>query len=165
MLTSAVQFYDVVVFVHIMTVILAFGPTYAYPVFLTAAARRGGRAIPSVADGILMWDRIASTAGVVVILATGIYLAADRWEFSDFFISWGFLAIIVLAGLAHGYFIPRTRKMLETAERDIAAAPGDEAVEFSDDFRAMEAQMNKVGPAAGLLVLVTVYVMTAKPFL
>ena len=39
MITTAVQFYDVIVFAHILAVVLAFGPTYAYPVFLAVAEK------------------------------------------------------------------------------------------------------------------------------
>lgn len=164
MLIAEVSFFDVVLFVHITAVVLSFGPTFAYSVFLTAAMRRGGRAVPAVADGIRMWDRLSATLGVVLILASGVYLAADRFEFSDFFVSWGFLAVIVLAGLAHGFFMPRTRRILELAERDIAASPGDGPVKYSEEFEATVGQVDKVGPIAGLIVIVTIYIMTAKPF-
>lgn len=162
---SAVQFFDVIVFFHVMAVILTFGPTYAYAVFLIAAEKRGGRAIPAVGDGIAMWDRIGSTAGLLVILASGLYLTADRWDFADFFISWGFLAIIVIGGIVHGYLRPRTRQLVELAERDIAATPGEGPVKFSSEFQALNAQVGKVGTVVGVVVLLTVYVMTAKPFL
>jgi hypothetical protein len=165
MLSAAVQFYDVVLFVHITGVVLAFGPTFAYAVFLAAAERRGGRAIPAVGDGIGIWDKLASTVGILVILGTGLYLVADRWSFADFFVSWGFLAIIVLTGLAHGYFRPRTRRLVELAERDIEATPGIGPVEFSSEYRELSDQIGKVGGLAGLIVIVTLYIMTAQPFL
>lgn len=165
MASAAVQFYDVVLFVHVAAVVLAFGPTFAYPVFLAAAERRGGRALPAVGDGISAWDRIAGTVGILVILASGVYLVADRWDFADFFVSWGFLAIIVLGGLVHGYFGPRTRRLVELAERDIKATPGDGPVEFSAEYRRLSKQVGRVGGAAGLIVILTLYVMTAQPFL
>lgn len=165
MVSAAVQFYEVVVFFHITAVVLSFGPTFAYAVFINAAAKRGGRAIPAVGEAIHNWDRVASTAGVLVILASGVYLTADRWEFSEFFVSSGFLAIIVLAGLAHGFFIPRTKQLVEWADRDIKASPGEGPVSFSEDFQRLSEQMNKVGPIAGLVVILAIYIMTAKPFL
>ena len=42
--TATVQFYDVVVFFHILAVVIGFGPTFAYAAYLTIAAqRRAGR--------------------------------------------------------------------------------------------------------------------------
>ena len=161
MIATAVAFYDVVTWLHILAVVLAFGPTFAYGVFIAVAQREGGIAVPAVARGILTWDRIAGTIGMVVILLTGIYLASDRWEFSEFFVSWGFVAILVLFGLVHGYFLPKTRKAAEVAERDMS---GGER-KLSSEFEGISAGLSKVGGLAGLIVVVTIYVMTAKPFL
>jgi len=161
MITTAVTFYDVTVFLHILAVVLAFGPTFAYGLFIAIAQRDGGTAIPSVGRAILTWDRMAGTIGMVVILVSGLYLAGDRWDFSEFFVSWGFVAIIVLFGMAHGFFIPRTRRAVELAERDLTSPEG----KLSDEFEAVNQSLAKAGPIAGLIVVLTIYVMTAKPFL
>ena len=164
MITADVEFYNVVLFFHISSVVLAFGPTFAYGLFLAIAQREGGIAVPAIGRSIVTWDRIAGTLGMIVIVISGIYMAssdARGWEFSDFFISWGFVAILLLFGLVHGYFGPRTRKAVELAERDLGAADG----KLSTEFDALSAQIAKVGSAAGLLIILTIYVMTAKPFL
>lgn len=164
---TAVTFYDVVLFVHIFAVLLAFGPTYAYPVFLAVAERTDPRAVPAVGRGIATWDRFGVWM-LLVILAGGLYLVADSsaWGFGDFYVSFGFLAVIVLGGLAGAFFAPNTRRLVEIAERDIAAADqAGKEVELSAEFRALSGRIGRVGAFAGVLVLVTVYVMTAKPFL
>ena len=159
----AVEFYDVVTFFHILAVVLAFGPTFAYGLFLAIAQREGGIAVPAVGRAIMTWDRIAGTIGMTVILLSGLYLVssdARGWEFSNFFVSWGFIAIIVLFGVVHGYFAPKTRQAVQLAERDLQGGG-----ELSDEFNALSAQIARVGSAAGLLIVLTIYVMTAKPFL
>ena len=112
---------------------------------------------------MMTWDRIAGTLGMVVILLSGMYLVSDSpaWEASDFFVSWGFVAIIALFGLVHGYFAPKTRAGVKLAERDLGQGDG----KLSDEFNTLSAQVAKVGSAAGLLIVLTIYVMTAKPFL
>lgn len=160
---TAVQFYDVVVFLHILLVVLAFGPTFAYPVFLATAERTDPRSLPAVARGIMAWDRIAQFL-ILGILIAGIYLTVDRWEFSDFYVGWGILALIIVGGLSGAYFVPKTKQAIELAERDIAAA-GDGSVTLSSEFQAVNKQIGQVGMAAGLLIILTIYVMTAKPFL
>ncbi len=164
-MSTAVTFYDVVLFLHITAIIVGFGPTYAYGVFLATAQRTDPRALPTVARGILAWDRIAQVA-LLVILVAGVYLVSDRaaWEFSDFYIAWGFVAVIVAGGLAGGYFTPKTRSLIELAERDISAA-GTGEVKLSDEFEALSRQLAIVGTAFGVFLILTVYVMTAKPFL
>lgn len=165
MFATAVTFYDVVLWVHITAVVLAFGPTFAYPVFLAVAERTDPRALPAVGRGVLAWDAIGRII-LVVILAAGIYLIADSpaWELSDFYVSWGILAVIVIGGLSGGYFTPKTRQLVEIAERDIAASgPGE--VKLSAEFQALNGAIAKVGTATGILIVLTIYVMTAKPFL
>ena len=164
-MSLAVTFYSVVLFFHILAVVLSFGPTYAYPVFLAVAEKTDPRAIPAVGRGIAAWERIG-TPMLVVILAAGIYLVADSpaWSFSDFYVSWGFVAIVIIGGLSGAYFAPKTRDLIEIAERDIAAA-GDAEVKFSPEFQALNKQIGQVGMFAGILGILTIYVMTAKPFL
>ena len=166
---SAVQFYDVVLFFHILFVVLAFGPTFAYPVFLGVAERTDPRSLPAVARGVLAWDRIGRFL-LLGILIAGIYMVATNsglgaaWEFSDFFVGWGFLAVIVIGAASGGYFTPKTKEIVEIVERDIAAA-GDGPVTLSNEFQALNQQIGKVGMAVGIFTILTIYVMTAKPFL
>ena len=162
MVTATVTFYSVVVFFHIAAVVIGFGPTFAYGAYMATAQREGGGAIPTIGRTMVLWDRTALTGAMTLILITGIYLASDGpYGMGSFFISWGFVAIVILFGLGHGFFIPRTKRAVELAERDLATPGG----KLSAEFEAVSGQLAKVGIAAGLLVILTIYVMTAKPFL
>ena len=163
MLVAEVSFYSVVLFFHIMAIVLAFGPTYSYGLFF-AMAGKDPRALPAVCRAVIAWNRVGTTGGILLAIVTGIYLTGDLWEFSDFFVGWGIAAVIVLLGLVHGFFIPRTQKVLALAEADVAAA-GQGEVKLSEETQQVSASLGKVGPIAGLIVLLTVYFMTAKPFL
>jgi hypothetical protein len=165
MIATAVTFFDVVLFFHILAVVLAFGPTFAYGVFFAVAGKEGGRAIPTVGRAIRTWDA-AQTPMILVILASGIYMAAEGpYDFGAFFVSWGFIAVIAILALVHGFFRPQTLKATELAERDIAATPGDGPVEFSEEFNDVSNRLARVGQLTGLLIVLTIYFMTAKPFL
>ncbi len=161
----AVEFYNVVLFFHILAVVLAFGPTFAYPMFLAMAERTDPRALPAVGKAIIAWDRIGQ-ALLLVILIAGIYMVADSpaWEVSDFYISWGFLSVIVIGGASGAYFTPKTKQLIEIVERDVAASNAG-AVTLSAEFQALNQQVAKVGTAVGIFTILTIYVMTAKPFL
>jgi len=162
MVAATVTFYSVVVFFHIAAVVIGFGPTFAYGAYMATAQREGGQAIPLIGRTIVFWDRTVNTAAMTLILLTGIYLASDGpYGTGSFFISWGFVAIVILFALTHAFFIPMTRRAVELAERDLAAPDG----KLSAEFEALSGQLAKVGIAAGLLVILTIYVMTAKPFL
>ncbi|HKJ36569.1 MAG TPA: DUF2269 family protein [Solirubrobacterales bacterium] len=163
MVLAEVTFYNVVLFFHIAAVVLAFGPTYAYGVFQAAAMKHNPRAIPAINRGIEAWNRVTAIL-LVVIIAAGLYLVEDGgWSYGDFYISFGFAAAIIMGGLIGAFFNPKTRQITEVAERDVAAS-GDGEVEFSEEFNRLVKQTTQVGTFAGLLVLVTIYVMTAKPF-
>ena len=165
MQTLAVTFYDVVVWLHVSSVVVAFGPTFAFGIYLALAARKYPRAMPAVLESTITISRSMVTIGGVLILLTCVYLAADRWDFSEFFIGWGILAILVLLGLAHGFFIPHDSRALRAAKHDIDAAGPTGEVQFGEDFQRETGLSARMGPVAGLIVIVTIYVMVAKPFL
>lgn len=164
MIAAEVQFYDVVVWLHISAVVVGFGATFAYGIYLALAGRAHRRAIPALLEVQTLINRTMVTIGGLVVGLTGIYLAADRWDFGYFFVAWGVVAIIVLLGLVHGFFIPHDRRALAAARRDIDAA-GQGEVEFGEEFNREASASARVGPLAGLIVILTVYVMTTKPFL
>jgi hypothetical protein len=164
--TIAVTFYNVVVWLHVSSVVLAFGPTFAFGIYIALAQRKYPRAIPAVLEAQLMISRSMVTIGGLLILFTGIYLTTQQaWEFSDFFVAWGLLAILVLLGLAHGFFIPNDTRALRAAKRDIEAAGPTGDVELGREFNEVSGRSARMGPIAGLIVILTIYVMAAKPFL
>jgi hypothetical protein len=165
MRTLAVTFYDVVVWLHVSSVVVAFGPTFAFGIYLALAGRKYPRAMPAIIEATTIVNRSLVTIGGALILITGIYLTADAWEFSDFFVGWGILAILVLLGLVHGFFIPNDTRARRAAERDIEAAGPTGEVRFSEEFNRTSGASARVGPIAGLIVILTIYVMVAKPFL
>ncbi len=153
--------YKIALFLHILAVVLAFGPTFGYAFFFSVTPQFP-RATPAILAGVQKIDRYLVQPGMIVLLLAGIYLLIDEkaWEASDAFISVGFLAIIALFGLQHGFFRPQTRRARELAERDLEK--GDE---LGAEYTAIAERLSKVGSLAGLIVVVTVFFMTYKPFL
>jgi len=116
-----------------------------------------------VIAGIQKIDRYLVTPGMVVVLLAGIYLliaSDDAWDGSEAFITVGFIAILALFGLQHGFFRPQTAKARALAERDLKA--GDT---FSDEFEEVSQRLAKVGPIAGLIVVIAIFFMSYKPFM
>ena len=119
--------YKIALFLHILAVVLAFGPTFGYALFFSVAPQYP-RATPAILAGVQRCDRYLVNPGMIVLLLAGIYLliaSDDAWDGGDAFISVGFLAIIVLFGLQHAFFRPQTAKAKELAERDLQK--GDDA--------------------------------------
>jgi uncharacterized membrane protein len=152
--------YKFALFLHILAVVLAFGPTFGYAFFFSVTPQFP-RATPAILAGVQRVDRYLVQPGMIVLLLAGIYLLADGpWETSDVFVSIGFLAIIVLFGLQHGFFRPQTKRARDLAERDL-----EKGEEFGPEFMAISERLSKVGTVAGLIVIVTVFFMSYKPFL
>ena len=154
--------YKIALFFHIFAVVLAFGPTFGYAFFFSVAPQYP-RATPAILAGVQRVDRFLVNPGMVVVLIAGIVLLAtsdSAWGGSDFFIVWGWIAIIALFGLQHGFFQPQVRKAKELAERDLQA--GDT---LSPEFEALGQRIGQVGSLAGVLIAVTVFIMVYKPFM
>ena len=157
-MTFAVTFYDVSVWLHVSAVVVGFGATFAESVTFPVAMKMSVRHLPFVHRlGITINQRLATPA-LVLIVITGIYQTADRWEFSQFWISATFLIAIILGGLNGAYFIPGERRLLAQIEQELA-----ETGEPSADYQRKARQMGMVGALAGLLVLLAVFFMVAKP--
>jgi uncharacterized membrane protein len=158
MVTANITDYSVGLFIHILAVVLAFGPTFGYGILFSVLPNHP-RATPGLLAGIQRVDRYLVTPGMVVLLLAGIYLLAEGpWDSSEAFITIGFLAIIALFGLQHGFFRPQTAKAKELAERDLRA--GDT---LSAEFEEVSRRLGTVGPIAGLIVVVTIFFMAVKP--
>ena len=140
---------------------LAFGPTFGYA-FRFSVAPQYPRATPAILSGIQRIDRYLVNPGMIVLLLAGIYLLRQRrrLETSDAFISFGFLAIIVLFGLQHAFFQPKMREAKALAERDLEGRR-----HAQPEFEALGQKFAQIGGLAGLIVVVTIFFMIYKPFL
>jgi uncharacterized membrane protein len=154
--------YKIALFLHILAVVLAFGPTFGYAFFFSVAPQYP-RATPAILAGVQKVDRYLVNPGMVVLLLAGIGLlsASDGvWDGGDAFVIVGFIAIIALFGLQHGFFQPKVREAKALAERDLEAADT-----LSPEFEALGQRIGQVGTLAGVIVVVTIFFMAYKPFM
>ena len=150
--------YSIGLFIHVFAVVLAFGPTFAYGIIFSVMPKYP-RSAPVLFETIRKVDNYLVNPAMFVVLLAGIYLLADgHWDSGEAFITIGFIAIIALIGLQHGFFRPQGRKAQELAERDLKA--GDT---FSAEFEEVSRRLGTVGPIAGLIVAVTIFFMVVKP--
>lgn len=158
MVLADITGYSLGLFIHILAVVVAFGPTFAYGILFSVLPKYP-RSAPAFIEAIRKVDNYLVNPGLVIVLIAGIYLMSDgNWEESETFITVGFLAIIVLFGLQHAFFRPQGRKAQELAERDLKS--GDT---LSAEFEEVSRRLGAVGSVAGLIVVVTIFFMTVKP--
>src|SRR3954465_16016258 len=107
MVLANITDYSVGLFIHILAVVLTFGPTFGYG-FVFSVLPKYPRAAPGLIKGIQKMDHYLITPGMLVILLAGIYFPAEGpCESSETFIAVRFVAIVALLGLQHGFFRPQ----------------------------------------------------------
>jgi len=155
MLAATITFYDVVLVVHILAVVLAFGVTFTYGLLFTHMRKAHPGDLVALHRMQVFLTKRLITPMMVVILVAGLYLATDRWELSDPWIVATFAILIVLFGLMGAVFTPSEKRLVALAERD----GGTPSAEYD---RASE-RLGKFGALAGLLVVVAIFLMPVKP--
>lgn len=150
--------YSVGLFVHILAVVLAFGPTFGYALFFSVAPQ-SPRATPALLAGIQKTDRFLVNPGLIVVLLAGIYLLSEgNISAGESWVSIGFLAILALFGFQYGFFRPQVRTAKALAERDLQS--GDT---LSEEFTGLSQRIGRVGTLAGTIVVIAIFFMTVKP--
>jgi hypothetical protein len=159
---ASLRFFDVVLFLHITSVVIAFGVLFTYPVIVPLTVRNAPRQVAWLHEIQVALGRMVVTPAAALVLLTGIYLAADADVFSEWWVAVPLISILLILGLAGAYFAPRDRKLAELARRDIAAA-GDGEVVFSKEYEDLGRQVGTVGAFVVVLVVIVIFVMVTGP--
>jgi uncharacterized membrane protein len=154
----AIAFYDVVVAVHVMAVVAAFGVTFAYPVFVPWLKRVHPEAMPAVHDSRDRLGRLLMSPAMGLVLLAGIYLASDADVWSEAWVTVPLVILVIIGALGGMFFAPNERKLGEMARRDLATGGG-----FSAEYDALFARVATAGLVTAALVLVAIFFMVAKP--
>ena len=157
--------YDVALAVHIMAVVAAFGLPLAYPFLVPYARRAHPQAMPAVHDIQHRFTNRITAVGIVVILLVGGYLAADADAMGEVWVIVPLVILFVIGGVGGAIVTPATKRLAELAQRDLsrAGAPGD-AVAFSEEYDREYRRYMQAEILLGVLVLVAIFFMAAKPF-
>ena len=158
----AASAYELVMALHIMAVVAAFGVTFAYPIIFAIGAKSQPRAMPLLHRIEYSVERRLVNPALVVVFGAGIYLASDGHHWSEFFVQWGFAVVIVIGAIVGSVMIPTSKKAEQAAERDIAAA-GDGEVVFGEEYQGLVRRLQLVGSTLSVLVLLTILFMVVKP--
>jgi hypothetical protein len=177
---SAVSLYEVVLAIHVMAVVVAFGVTFAYPIMFAVAGRHDPRSLPLMHRAEYTIERYLVNPGLLLVVLAGIFLASDGHYWNEFFVQWGLAAAIVIGALIGSVMIPTAKRAEAVAQRDIAGAAGGRAnapagassattgadtstLEMSDEYRVLVRRLSTVGSLLSALVLITILFMVIKP--
>ena len=149
----ATSFYDVVLWVHITAVVIAFGALFAYPVMLAANARAPLAERAGLHRAQIAFSKTVTGPVIGLVLLAGIYLATDRSYWSEVWVTVPLVILFVVAGLG--------ATVLRRAEEGLIAA--SEAGDEAGYGTALGSAKQWTLIVAGLIV-VAIFFMTAKPF-
>jgi hypothetical protein len=149
----AIRFYDVVLWVHITSVVTAFGALFAYPVFLAVNARAPIAQRANLHRLQIAFSKRVTGPAIGVVLVAGIYLATDHHLWSKAWVTVPFVLLLVIAGLGSTVLRRGEEKLIETAEA------GDDA-----GYASRLATVRTWIWVLLVLIVIAIFFMTAKPF-
>ena len=151
-MTLALTFYDVVLFVHVLAVVVALGVIFAYPVIYAVAARADWPQRAALHGLLQHIGRTYIPYGLLVVVLAGAYLATDRDLWGEPWVAGPLVIAIVIGGIGGGFLGPREVRLSE------AVAARDEA-----GYRERLRPLRLASSAVSLLVVVAIFLMTTKP--
>jgi uncharacterized membrane protein len=157
----AIQFYDVVVALHVMAIVIAFGVIFAYPAFVPHMVAKHPHHLPAIHAIQSRVGRtvIAPFGGIALLL--GIYLATDAHVWSKVWVTVPLVILLLLLGAGGMYFSKTEDRLEQLARRDVGVPAAGGAL--SDEYMATYRTWQRAAYASCLLVLVAIFFMVAKP--
>ena len=150
---AAVAFYDVVLWVHITSVIAAFGALFAYPVFLAVNARAPISQRANFHRLQIAFGKRVTGPVIGVVLLAGVYLASDRHLWSRTWVVVPLILLLVIAGLG--------ATVLRQGEKQLIASS---EAEDEPGYAATLATVQMWTFVTLVLIVIAVFFMAAKPF-
>ena len=167
MLPPAVEVYDVSVAIHVMAAIVAFGPLFAFPLFISLTERRDVLSLPVVLRAVNRTERALVVPVGALVGFTGVYQAIDGpFSFDDdLWMTIGFALYLLVFGVLVLLVEPLRAQAADEADRMLeeAAEDHDDDVALSDAYHARMRVPNALMPAIGIVLLFVVYLMEVKP--
>ena len=162
-MSFALSSYEVIKALHIMAVILAYGLPLAYPLLFPYVRRRHPRAMPGLHDVQHRLNQRLTGPFTVLILVFGIYLASKGHFWGKVWVDVPLAILVVIGGVGGAIIVPASKRMAELARADLGTAP-DGAVRWSAEYDQVYARYMAAEILLGVLVLVAIFFMAAKPF-
>jgi Sec-independent protein secretion pathway component TatC len=148
----ATSLYDVVLWVHITAVVIAFGALFAYPVFLAVVAKAPIAQRPAFHHAQIAFSKRITGPTIGVVLLAGLYLATDADLWSETWVTVPLVLLFVIAGLGATLLRRGEERLVATSEA------GDEA-----GYTAALATLRTWNYVTLVLIVVAIFFMAAKP--
>lgn len=148
----ALRFYDAVVALHVMAIVIAFGVVFAYPVVLPWLRRRHPGSMGVAHEVQNRIGRYVITPAAAVALLLGMYLASDADLWGEVWVLIPFVILVAILGIGGAVFSPTERRLATLA------GGGVDSPEYDAAFRRLLVAQTVVAA----LVLVAIFFMVTK---
>ena len=149
--SGRVSTYSVVVALHIIAVVAAYGLPLTAPLLVPYVRRHHPAALPGLHAAQYRLNNVITGPGTVVALGLGIYLASDGHRWDEPFVGIGLAAIAIIAVVGGGVVVPALKRL---------AALDPQTPAYETVYRRYMAAESFLGA----VVLLTIFAMAAKPF-
>ena len=159
---TAVTSYPVVMSLHIMAVVAAYGLRLAYPLLVPYMRRNHPRAMPGLHDVQHRLNQRLTGPGTALLFVFGAYMASKHHYWDEVWVDVP-LAILVAIVVLGGWIVSATGRLSKLAQGDLeASGPGE--VAWGSDYEGLYRRYMAIEILLGGLVLTAIFFMTAKPF-
>lgn len=143
--------YLTVKFVHVLVAIVAVGSSAGSSLWLRLSMRSPAH-LPFAFRTAKVLDEYLTRPGLIVLLITGVWMAASRWTFAQFWVR-AALGLVMLV-LLYAVVGPLLGRLIRVAEHEGLASP---------TWARLERRFELVGGASGLMIVAIVWLMVTKP--
>ena len=143
--------YSVVVALHIIAVLAAYGLPLSAPLVVPYVRRNHPDALPGLHAAQHFVNNAITGPFTLLLLAFGLYLAYDGDRWGDPFVSIGIGAVVIIALVGGGVVVPAVKAL---------AGLDPSSPEYDRVYR----RYLRAESFLGIVVLLTVFAMAAKPF-
>jgi hypothetical protein len=149
-----------------MASIVAFGPLFAFPLFISVTERRDLLSLPVVLRAVNRTERAIVVPVGALVGFTGVYQAIDGpFSFDDdLWMTLGFVLYLLVFGVLVLVVEPLRAQAADEADRMLDEAEDvEDDLPLSDAYRTRMRLPNALMPAVGVVLLFIVYLMEVKP--
>ncbi len=144
--------YLVVKFVHILVAIVAVGSSAGSSLWLRLAMRSPAH-LPFALRSAKFLDDVLTRPGLIVLLVTGLWMAASRWTLALFWIRAAVGLLLLVLVLLYVVVGPLMRRLIDAADDGLA----------SKNWARRERLFELTGGGSGLIIILIVWLMVTKP--
>ena len=166
MLLTAVTFDQVILALHIISVVIAFGVLFSYPLFMLVGARLDAGSMPAFHQLQQLVSRRLISPGLLFVVIFGVILASELHAWNHFYVQWGIGASLVIGAIEGMFMVPRTGHLAELALRDTGLDTGRAEAgrvgTLSAEYQAVSRQVLLGAVVVSVIVIVTIYLMATR---